>query len=81
MPQSRIELNRWKFNLDQNEYYLGALGELIYDNFGDPHTPYVAAANETMERLGTKRMYGGSNNTFRSIAEINARKLSSKTLK
>ena len=64
-----------------NLKYLGALGELIYDNFGDPHTPYVAAANETMERLGTKRMYGGSNNTFRSIAEINARKLSSKTLK
>lgn len=64
-----------------NLKHLGALGEWYYDNFGDPHTPYVAAANETIGRLGTKRMYGGSNNTFRSVAEMNARKLSSKNIK
>ena len=68
-----IRATNWK--------HLGALGELIYDNFGDPHTPYVAAANETIARLGTKMMYGGTKSTFKSIAERNARKLSSKTLK
>ena len=68
-----IRATNWK--------HLGALGEYIYDNFGDPHTPYVAAANETIARLGTKMMYGGTKSTFKSIAERNARKLSSKTLK
>lgn len=68
-----IRATNWK--------HLGALGEYMYDNFGDPHTPYVAAANETIARLGTKMMYGGTKSTFKSIAERNARKLSSKTLK
>ena len=67
-----IRATNWK--------HLGALGEYMYDNFGDPHTPYVAAANETIARLGTKMMYGGTKSTFKSIAERNA-KILSKTLK
>lgn len=39
---------------DTNWKHLGILGETLYGVFGDPHTPYVATTNKTMERLGTK---------------------------
>ena len=35
-----------------NWKYLGKLGAWMYDKSGDPHTPYVSAARETMLKLG-----------------------------
>lgn len=37
-----------------NYKYLGSFGELLYNEFGDPHTPYISSARQAMSTLKKK---------------------------